>query len=153
MGADISLNRKALREYHILERMEAGMELKGTEVKSIRAGFANINNAFVRVEKGQAFAYEVDIQPYARASHVQHEPKRSRRLLLHKSEIERLMGLTQIQGHTIVVLRMYWKDARVKLELGVGKGKEAHDKRQDLKEQVNKREAQREVAHFNKRHA
>jgi len=152
MGADIAINRKALREYHILERMEAGLELKGTEVKSIRAGFANINNAFARIEGGQAFAFDVDIQPYARASHVQHESKRSRRLLLHKSEIERLMGLTQIQGHTLVALRMYWKDARVKLELGVAKGKESHDKRLDLKERVNKREAEREVSHFNKRH-
>lgn len=152
MGADISLNRKALREYHILERMEAGLELKGTEVKSIRAGLANINNAYGRIENGQAFVYDVDIQPYERASHVQHEAKRSRRLLLHKGEIERLMGLTQIKGHTIIALRMYWKDARVKLEIGIGKGKESHDKRLDIKERANKREADREVSHFNKRH-
>ena len=152
MGADISVNRKALRDYHILHRWEAGIELKGTEVKSIRSGFANINNAFARIENGQAFAYDVDIQPYARASHEQHEPKRSRRLLLHKSEIEKLQALTQVQGHTIVAIRMYWKDARVKLELGIGKGKESHDKREDLKERASKRESDREVARFNKRH-
>lgn len=152
MGSDISVNRKALREYHILERFEAGLELKGTEVKSIRAGLANISNAFARIEKGQAFLYDVDIQPYAKASHVQHAAKRSRRLLLHKSEIDRLMGLTLVQGHTLVALRLYWKDALVKLEIGVGKGKESHDKRQDIKARVNKREADREVAHFNKRH-
>ena len=152
MSADISVNRKALRDYHILERFEAGIELKGTEVKSIRAGFANINNAFARVENGQVFAYDVDIQTYARASFEQHEPKRSRRLLLHKQEIDRLFGLTQIKGHTLAILRMYWKDARVKLEVGVAKGKEAADKRQDLKEKADRRETDREVARFNKRH-
>ena len=106
MGAEISVNRKALRDYHILERMEAGIELRGTEIKSIRGGFANINNAFARIEKGQAFVFDIDIQPYVRASHTQHEPKRSRRLLLHKKEIHRLFGLTQVEGHTLIALRM-----------------------------------------------
>jgi SsrA-binding protein len=151
--AEISSNRKALHEYHILERFEAGMELKGTEVKSIRGGLANVNGAFARVENGQVFAFGVDIQPYIKASFSQHEPKAQRRLLLHKSEIERLFGLTQIKGNTLVVLRMYWKGARVKLEIGVGKGKESVDKRQDLKEKAQKRETSREVARFNKKHA
>ncbi len=150
--ADISVNRKALHDFHILERFEAGIELKGTEVKSIRGGLANITNAFARVEKGQVFVYDVDIQPYARASFSQHEPKCARRLLLHRAEIERLVGLTQIKGHTIVALRMYWKDARVKLELGIGKGKEHQDQRADLKERATKREMEREKASFNKRH-
>jgi SsrA-binding protein len=153
MTAEISVNRKALRDFHILDRFEAGIELKGTEVKSIRAGHANINNAFARVENGQVFVYDVDIQPYARASFEQHEPKRARRLLLHKQEIDRLHGQTQVKGHTLVALRMYWKDARVKLEIGVGKGKESVDKRQDLKDKATKRETDREVARFNKRHA
>lgn len=153
MGAEISVNRKALRDYHILERIEAGVELKGTEVKAIRGGLANVNNAYARVEKGQMFVYDVDIQPYVRASHEQHEPKRPRRLLLHRTEIDRLLGLTQIKGHTIVALRMYWKDARVKIELGVGKGKESADKRADLKTRATKREMEREVSRFNKRHA
>lgn len=153
MSADISVNRKALRDYHILERLEAGLELKGTEVKSIRGGFANINNAFARVENGQVFVYDLDIQPYVRASFEQHEPKRSRRLLLHKQEINRLLGLTQIKGHTLVALRLYWKDARVKIEIGVAKGKESVDKRQDLKAKATKRETDREVARFNKRHS
>src|SRR6266853_1990120 len=146
MSAEISANRKALRDYHILERFEAGIELKGTEVKSIRAGHANINNAFARVENGQVFVYDVDIQTYAKASFEQHEPKRGRRLLLHKQEIDRLFGQTQIKGHTLVALRMYWKDARVKTEIGVGKGKESADKRQDLKAKATKRETDREVA-------
>jgi SsrA-binding protein len=152
-SAEISVNRKALRDYHILERFEAGVELKGTEVKSIRAGFANLNNAFARIEGGQCFLYDADVQPYVRASFSQHEPKRSRRLLLHKKEIDRLHGLTQIKGHTLVALRMYWKDARVKVEIGVAKGKEAADKRQDLKAKASKREVDREVARFNKKHA
>ena len=152
MSGEISANRKALRDYHILERFEAGIELKGTEVKSIRAGLANLSNAFGRVEGGQVFLYDADIQPYERASFSQHEPKRSRRLLLHKREIDRLHGLTQIKGHTLVALRMYWKGARVKIELGIGKGKESSDKRQDLKARASKREVDREVARFNKKH-
>jgi SsrA-binding protein len=153
MTAEISVNRKALRDFHILDRFEAGIELKGTEVKSIRAGHANINNAFARVENGQVFVYDVDIQPYAKASFEQHEPKRGRRLLLHKQEIDRLYGQTQVKGHTLIALRMYWKDARVKIEIGVGKGKVSVDKRQDLKDKATKRETDREVARFNKRHA
>lgn len=151
MSADISVNRKALREYHILERLEAGIELRGTEVKSIRAGLANVNNAYARIEGGQMFVYDIDVQPYARASFEQHEPKRFRRLLLHRSEIDRLYGLTQVKGHALIALRMYWKDARVKIELGVGKGKESADKRADLKERVTKRETDREVSQFNRR--
>src|SRR5690349_8775745 len=98
MSADISINRKALRDYAILERIEAGVELRGTEVKSIRAGFVNVNNAFARIEGEQAFLYDADIQPYSRASHTQHEAKARRRLLLHKSEIIRMQQATQIKG-------------------------------------------------------
>ncbi len=153
MNADISVNRKALRDYHILEKFEAGIELRGTEVKSVRGGFANINSAFARVENGQVFLYDLDIQPYIRASFEQHDPKRNRRLLMHKQEINRLFGQSQIKGHTIVALRLYWKDARVKVEVAIAKGKEASDKRQDLKEKASKRETDREVARFNKKHA
>lgn len=151
MAADISVNRKALHDFHILERLEAGIELKGTEVKSIRAGLANVSTAFARVEGREIYLYDVDIQPYARASHEQHEPKRRRRLLLHRKEIDRLLGLTQIEGRTIVALRMYWKDARVKVEIGVGKGKEQRDQRADIKARVTRREMDREAAAFNKR--
>lgn len=153
MSAEISANRKALRDYHILERFEAGIELKGTEVKSIRAGLANLNNAFGRVDGTQVFLFDLDVQPYARASFEQHEPKRFRRLLLHKQEIDRIRSLTQIKGHTLVALRLYWKDSRVKVELGIGKGKEAGDKRQDLKAKATKREVDREISRFNKKHA
>ncbi|MEI8109015.1 MAG: SsrA-binding protein SmpB [Verrucomicrobiota bacterium] len=151
--ADISVNRKALREFHILERLEAGVELVGTEVKSIRSGLANVSGAFARVENGQVFAYDLDVQTYARASFSQHEPKRQRRLLLHKQEILRLFTLTQVKGHALVILRLYWKGARVKVEIGVGRGKESVDKRHDLKDRAEKRESDREVARFNKKHA
>jgi len=152
VASEIITNRKALHDYHILERIEAGIELKGTEVKSIRAGLANLGNAFARVENGQVFLYDADIQPYARASHEQHEPKRSRRLLLHKKEIVKLFALCSVKGHTLVALRMYWGNGRVKIELGVGKGKEAHDKRQDLKKRVADRETDREISRFNRKH-
>ena len=150
MSAEISVNRKALRDYHILARYEAGIELKGTEVKSIRAGKANVNSAFARVENGQVWLYDVDIQAYEKASFEQHESKRVRRLLLHKAEIAKLEAKSHIDGCTLVGLRMYWKDAKVKVEIGVGKGKDAHDKRDALKSRIEKREADRVVAGFNK---
>ena len=151
MGGEIASNRKALRDYHILERLEAGIELKGTEVKSIRAGLANISNAFARVENGEVYLHDADIQPYARASHEQHDARRRRRLLLHKKEIERLFGLCSVKGHTLAALRMYWKESRVKIEIGVGKGKEAHDKREDIKKRATQRETEREMARFNRK--
>lgn len=153
MPGDISVNRKALRDFFILERLEAGLELRGTEVKSIRAGFVNVNNAFARIEGDQAFLYDADIQAYAKASHTQHEPKARRRMLLHKKEIRHLQAATQIKGQTLVALRLYWKGHRVKVELGLAKGKEKADQRADLKERTEKREAAREAARFNQRHA
>ncbi len=151
MGAEISVNRKALRDFHILARYEAGIELKGTEVKSIRAGKANVNSAFARVENGQVWLYDVDIQSYEKASFEQHESKRVRRLLLHKAEIAKLAEKSMVDGCTLIGLRMYWKDAKVKVEIGVGKGKDAHDKRDAIKAKVEKREADRVVANFNRK--
>ena len=149
--ADISTNRKAFHDYHILDKIETGIELKGTEVKSIRAGLVNMTNAFARVENGQVFLYGADIQTYARASHEQHDPKRNRRLLLHKPEINKLFAQCAIKGHSLVALRMYWKGSRVKVEIGVGKGKEDRDKRADLKKRATDREVDREVSRFNKK--
>ena len=150
--SDIASNRKALHEYHILDRFEAGIELKGTEVKSIRAGGVSMMNAFARVENGQVFLYGMDIQPYVRASFEQHDPKRYRRLLLHKKEINKLFAFCAVKGHTIVALRTYWKEDRVKVELGVGKGKESSDKRATLKTKTTKREVDREISKFNRKH-
>ena len=151
MSAEIASNRRAFHNYQILEKIEAGIELQGTEVKSIRAGFANLNNAFARVENNEVYLYDADIQPYARASHSQHEPKRRRKLLLHKTEIAKLFSLSSIEGQTLVALRLYWKNSRVKVEIGVGKGKSTIDKRHDLKEKAVKRETDRAMSAFNRR--
>ncbi|MBV9105194.1 MAG: SsrA-binding protein SmpB [Verrucomicrobia bacterium] len=153
MVAEIASNRRAFHNYQILEKIEAGIELQGTEVKSIRAGFANLNNAFARVENNEAYLYDADIQPYARASHTQHEPKRRRKLLLHRSEITKLFSASAVQGQTLVALRLYWKNRRVKVEIGVGRGKSTIDKRHDLKEKAVKRETDRALSAFNRRHS
>ncbi|MDX2081568.1 MAG: SsrA-binding protein SmpB [Terrimicrobiaceae bacterium] len=151
MSAEITTNRKALRDYHILEKFEAGIELRGTEVKSIRAGFVSLQGAFARVHQGDLCLFECAIQPYEKASHEQHESKRIRRLLLHRAEIDRLIGEVERSGRTVVALRMYWKKGRVKVELGLGKGKDAGDKRADLKKRATDREVDRALADFQKR--
>jgi SsrA-binding protein len=150
---EIAANRKAPRDYHILERYEAGIELRGTEVKSIREGKINLSDAFARVEKGQVWLYGCDIQPYVKASHTQHEARRVRRLLLHKSEIDKLIGFTHQKGLSLPVLRAYWQNKKVKIEIGVGRGKDQRDQRQDIKEKTEKREAARVVARFNEKHS
>ena len=146
MSAEINVNRKALRDYQILEKYEAGIELKGTEVKSIRAGQVSLQGSFARIEGRQMFLFDSDIQPYLRASHEQHDPKRPRRLLLHRMEIEKIAVEIDQAGRSLVPLRMYWKKGRVKLELGLGKGKVAADKRADLKKRVVERETNRMLA-------
>ncbi len=144
MSAEIATNRKAGRDFHILEKFEAGLELKGTEVKSIRAGKINVSDAYARIENNQIFLYGCDIQPWQTAGDwFNHMAKRPRRLLLHKREILKLSVATAVKGCSLPLLRMYWKDRRVKVEIGVGKGKTHSDQRQDLKEKVELREAQR----------
>ncbi|MFL6513588.1 MAG: SsrA-binding protein SmpB [Chthoniobacterales bacterium] len=152
MAAESILNRKALRDFHILDRYEAGIALKGSEVKSIRAGKANISDAFARIEKGEAFLYNADIQPYERASHDIPPPKRTRKLLLHRHEIDKLYGETQVAGRALVVLKLYWKNGRLKAEIAVAQGKVARDKRADLKKRAVDRETEREVARFHRKH-
>mgnify|MGYP000511684735 CR=1 FL=1 len=150
--SEIASNRKAPRDYHILETYEAGLELRGTEVKSIRQGHMNLSDAFARVERGQVWLYNLDVQAYDKANgFTQHEPRRTRRLLLHKREILKLFVLTQQKGNSLPVLQAYWKNGKVKMEIGVGKGKTKGDQREDLKEKAVKREAQRVVASFNQR--
>jgi len=153
MAAESVINRKALRDYRILDRYEAGIELKGSEVKSIRAGKANVSDAFARIENGEAFLYNADIQPYERASHEVPAAKRIRKLLLHREEIDRLYGETQVKGRALVVLKLYWKNGKVKAELGVGMGKLARDKRADSKKRAANREIAHEIARFNRKHA
>jgi SsrA-binding protein len=152
MSVDIATNRKAGRDFHIHEKYEAGIELKGTEVKSIRAGKINIADAFARVENNQVFLYGCHIQPWQTASDwFNHPEKRPRRLLLHKSEILKLSVACAVKGCTLPLLRVYWKDRCVKVEIGVGKGKTHTDQRHDLKEKVELREAAREMSRFNQR--
>ncbi len=147
---DIATNRKAKRDYQILDSYEAGIELLGTEVKSIRAGHVNLSEAFARIERGQLWLYNCDIRPYEQASHESHPPLRHRRLLLHKKEIRKLAQIIDQKGLTLVPLRLYWKNRRIKLEVGVGRGKDQRDKRQDLKEKMQKREVARAIAQFNR---
>ena len=150
-SGEISKNRKALRDFTISSKFECGIELRGTEVKSIRAGKANIADAFARVERGQVFLYGCDIQPWQTAGEwYNHETKRPRRLLLHKSEILKLDLESSQKGATLPCLRMYWSGRNVKVEIGVGKGKAQQDKRQDIKARVELREAAREMSKFNK---
>lgn len=148
--SDIATNRKARRDYHISEKFEAGIELKGTEVKSIRAGKINIGESYARVDRGEVWLYQCDIRPYEQASHEFHVPLRNRRLLLHKREIRRLAALSDQKGASLVPLRMYWKNGRVKVEIGVGKGKDQRDKREDLKRKAHNREVEREMARVHK---
>lgn len=146
--ADIVVNRKAFRDFEISEKLEAGISLIGTEVKSIRQGRVDLLGAFARVEKKEVFLYDATIQVYEQASHETHEPKRRRKLLLHKTEIDRLLVHTQHQGRALPALRMYWNHGRVKVEIGLGKGKHAADRRHDLKKKAVDREVKRAVAYF-----
>ncbi|MEI6279939.1 MAG: SsrA-binding protein SmpB [Verrucomicrobiae bacterium] len=151
MAAEITTNRKALRDFHIEERFEAGIGLVGTEVKAIRAGLASLQGSFARMDGANLCLYESTVQPYERASHEQHETKRVRRLLLHRVEIDRLVGEIERAGRTVVALRMYWKNGRVKVELGLGKGKDGGDKRADLKKRVVEREVDRAISDFQRK--
>src|SRR5262245_26946686 len=139
--ADIVSNPKARRDYHILETFEAGIALRGTEVKALRAGKGQIGDAFARVEKDEVWLYNAHIDEYSHGNLQNHEPKAPRKLLLHKSEIRKLFGLSSVKGQSLLPLSFYWKNGRVKVALAVGKGKVQYDKREDLK----KREAQREL--------
>jgi SsrA-binding protein len=145
--AEIVNNPKARRDYHILETFEAGIALKGTEVKALRAGKAQISDAFARIENDQAWLYNAHIDEYAFGNLQNHQPKAPRRLLLHKSEIRKLFGLASIKGNALFPLSFYWKDGKVKVALGVGKGKVQFDKREDIKKRESDRELKRVTMH------
>jgi SsrA-binding protein len=150
--ADIANNKKARHDYIISEKYEAGIELKGTEVKSIRAGKVNIRDTFGMVDNGQLMLYGCDIQAWETAgTWFQHGVRRPRRLLMHKKEILKIDQQLSQKGFTLVCLRLYWKGRRVKAELGLAKGKAHADQRQSLKERVENLEAKREVARFNQK--
>ncbi|MCB1236172.1 MAG: SsrA-binding protein SmpB [Verrucomicrobiae bacterium] len=149
--SEIATNRQARRDFHIGETWEAGVALKGTEVKSIRAGKVNLRDAFARIDHGEVWLHNCDIQPWESASHEQHEAKRPRKLLLHRREIDKMRAASEIKGSTLVALRLYWKNRRVKVEIGAGKGKVHQDRREDLKKRTVQREVDREMARFNRR--
>ena len=136
----ICTNKKAFHEYFIEERVEAGMVLMGTEVKSLRMGKANLGDAFAMVRDGEAYVHNLHISPYDFGNRDNHDPDRMRKLLLHKKEIVRLFAKIREQGYTLIPLRLYFKDGKVKVELGLAKGKKLHDKREDLKKKEQKRE-------------
>src|ERR1041385_7007920 len=138
---DIVTNSKARHDYHILETFEAGIVLRGTEVKALRAGKGQIRDAFARVEHDEVFLHNAHIDEYAQGNLQNHEPKAVRKLLLHKSEIRKLFGLASVKGNALIPLSFFWKNGKVKVLLGVGKGKVQFDKREDLK----KRESNREL--------
>jgi len=145
--ADILSNPKARRDYHILETFEAGIVLKGTEVKALRAGRGQISDAFARIENDQAFLYNAHIEEYSFGNIQNHQPKAVRKLLLHKSEIRKLFGFASVKGNALVPLSFYWKNGRVKVALGVGKGKVEFDKREDIKKRESDRELKRAAMH------
>lgn len=141
----IATNRAAFHNYFILETVEAGIELRGTEIKSLREGGANLREGFVRFGNGEAFLTNVHISPYERGHSSNHEVKRERKLLLHKAEIIRLGITIKQKGLTLVPLRLYWKANRVKLEIGLAKGKRLYDKRESIAEREAKRDMSRAV--------
>jgi SsrA-binding protein len=143
---DISVNRRAFHDYFIDERYEAGLVLVGSEVKSLRAGRANLKDAYARFFGDELYLVGAHVSPYAPASQFGHEPTRHRKLLLHKKEIERLRGKIQERGLTLVPLRLYWSKGRAKAELGLGRGKKFHDKREAIRERTERREIDRAMA-------
>jgi len=142
-------NRQARFLYEILETYEAGIELKGTEVKSIREGKANLRDGYALIRNGEAWLLNVHISPHLTTSqYFNHDPRRTRKLLLHKQEIVKLIGKVEQQGLTLVPLKMYFKRGKVKLSIGLAKGKKLHDKREDLKQRQDKREMERAMKRY-----
>jgi SsrA-binding protein len=139
--ANIAENRKAFHDFHLLETFEAGLVLMGTEVKAIREGRVNLRDSFARVEDGEVFLYNVNISPYSHRGYADHEPLRRRKLLLHRDEIRKLIGKTVEKGMTLVPVRLYFKNGRVKIAVSLAKGKKDYDKRETIK----RREADRET--------
>ena len=141
----IADNRKAFHDYHILETFEAGIALLGTEVKGIREGQANLRDSFARVEGGEVWLFNVHINPYSHRGYVDHDPKRKRRLLLHKHEIRKLIGKTVERGLTLVPTKMYFKNGKVKVSVSLAKGKKDYDKRETIKKRDTDRETRAAV--------
>ncbi|MBL7116137.1 MAG: SsrA-binding protein SmpB [Kiritimatiellae bacterium] len=141
-------NRRALHDYTVIEHLEAGLELRGTEVKSLRDGNGSLVGAYCGIEKGEAFLFGMDIPPYDCGNRFNHDPKRKRRLLLHRREIDRLTGQTEQKGLALIPLSLYIKRGHMKLDVGVCRGKRQADKRETLRQRTSEREAQREMSRY-----
>jgi SsrA-binding protein len=146
----IAENRKAFHDYFIEERVEAGIILTGTEIKSVRNSRVNLKDSYARLENGEVWLYQMHISPYEQGNRFNHDPLRKRKLLLHHSEIIKLIGRIQLQGLTLVPLKIYLKHGLAKIELAVCRGKKNYDKRQDMAEKDAKREIERHLRERNK---
>jgi len=140
---DITVNRRARHDFHIEETFEAGLVLSGSEVKSLRAGKAQLKDSYGRIERGEVWLFNAHISPYAAAAQFGHEPTRARKLLLHRRQIAHLIGKVKERGLTLVPLRLYFKEGRAKVELALARGKKLYDKREATKEREVKREMDR----------
>ncbi|WP_243387815.1 SsrA-binding protein SmpB [Bacillus kexueae] len=143
VGKVVSQNKKANHDYFIEETYEAGLVLQGTEIKSIRLGRVNLKDAFARIEKGEVFLHNMHISPYEQGNRYNHEPLRTRKLLLNRKEINKLIGATKEEGYSLVPIKLYLKNGFAKVLIGLGKGKKKYDKREDLKKKEAKREIER----------
>ena len=146
----IADNRKARHDYFVLEQIECGIELVGTEVKSIRQGHCSIKEAFVGIDHGEVFVYRMNVNPYERGNIFNKDPLRTRKLLLHRYEINKLIGQQKVKGYTIMPLKVYIKDGLVKMEIGLAKGKKLYDKREDIAKKDMKREMERDLKNRNR---
>lgn len=143
----VALNRRARHEYSIEDSMEAGIVLSGTEIKAIRAGKVNLADSFARIERGEAWLVGAHIAPWEGGNRMNHEPKRDRKLLLHRNQIDQLLGKTKAKGLTLVPLKLYITSrGKAKLELGLGKGKQLYDRRREIADRDSKRAVERELA-------
>lgn len=140
----IAENRKARYDYFIEDSMEAGLVLQGTEVKSLRQGRANLKDAYARIKKGEAWVHQMHISPYPFAYYDNHDPLRVRKLLLHKHEIKKLTGKLTERGYALIPLRLYFREGKVKVLLGLAKGKRKHDKRETIRRRDEKRDLERQ---------
>ena len=145
-AGDVATNRQASFRYHLIDRFEAGIQLQGSEVKSLRAGRVQLKDAYAALSDGEVWLHNVHIAPYAPAARENHEPERPRKLLLHRREIDRLVGSTQERGLTLVPTRMYFKGPNAKVEIALARGKDVGDKRRTIKDREMRREAERAIS-------
>jgi SsrA-binding protein len=147
MGETVAVNRKARHEFSIEDTLEAGIVLTGTEIKSLREGKANLQDAYARIERGEAWLVGANIAPWAGGNRNNHEPRRDRKLLLHRVQIDQLLGKTKAKGLTLIPLRLYITDrGRAKLELALARGKQLHDRRRDIADRDARRDMERQLA-------